>query len=165
MYYQDCPLIVPLLTIPGAPHLLCSFVAGRSSIHGSRHCWTDSIALTQSLNLHNTHSRWRYPTHARSMRQQGELPRRESIPWWAVAAGAVVGSTAAAVVIMCVRRRRAIIDSEAASAGSSLEARAAMLAERRRLLGPNLSVSFADSRPLCVVRGEGAYLFDADGTR
>ena len=40
-----------------------------------------------------------------------------------------------------------------------------MLAERRRLLGPNLSVSYADSRPLCIVEGRGAYLYDADGSR
>ena len=36
-----------------------------------------------------------------------------------------------------------------------------LLAERRRLLGPSLSLSYR--RPLHIVRGEGAYLYDADG--
>ncbi len=36
-----------------------------------------------------------------------------------------------------------------------------LLAERRRLLGPSLSVSYRT--PLHIVRGEGAYLYDADG--
>jgi len=37
----------------------------------------------------------------------------------------------------------------------------ALLAARRRLLGPSLSLSYRT--PLHIVRGEGAYLFDADG--
>ena len=36
-----------------------------------------------------------------------------------------------------------------------------LLARRRRLLGPNLSLAYAE--PLHIVRGEGAHLFDADG--
>ena len=36
-----------------------------------------------------------------------------------------------------------------------------LLATRRRLLGPSLSVSYRT--PLHIVRGEGAYLYDADG--
>jgi 4-aminobutyrate aminotransferase-like enzyme len=36
-----------------------------------------------------------------------------------------------------------------------------LLASRRRLLGPSLSLSYRT--PLQIVRGEGAYLFDADG--
>src|SRR5689334_23238712 len=36
-----------------------------------------------------------------------------------------------------------------------------LLAARRRLLGPSLSLSYRT--PLHIVRGEGAYLFDADG--
>jgi 4-aminobutyrate aminotransferase-like enzyme len=36
-----------------------------------------------------------------------------------------------------------------------------ILAARRRLLGPSLSLSYRT--PLHIVRGEGAYLFDADG--
>jgi 4-aminobutyrate aminotransferase-like enzyme len=36
-----------------------------------------------------------------------------------------------------------------------------LLAARRRLLGPSLSLSYR--KPLHIVRGEGAYLFDADG--
>ncbi len=38
---------------------------------------------------------------------------------------------------------------------------AALLDRRRRLLGPSLSLSYRT--PLHIVRGEGAYLFDADG--
>jgi 4-aminobutyrate aminotransferase-like enzyme len=37
----------------------------------------------------------------------------------------------------------------------------ALVADRRRLLGPSLSVSYRT--PLHIVRGEGAYLYDADG--
>jgi 4-aminobutyrate aminotransferase-like enzyme len=37
----------------------------------------------------------------------------------------------------------------------------ALLAARRRLLGPSLSVSYR--APLHIVRGQGAYLYDADG--
>jgi 4-aminobutyrate aminotransferase-like enzyme len=36
-----------------------------------------------------------------------------------------------------------------------------LLARRRRLLGPSLSLSYRE--PLHIVRGEGAYLYDADG--
>ncbi len=36
-----------------------------------------------------------------------------------------------------------------------------LLARRRRLLGPSLSLSYRS--PLTIVRGEGAYLYDADG--
>ena len=36
-----------------------------------------------------------------------------------------------------------------------------LLARRRRLLGPSLSLSYR--RPLTIVRGEGAYLYDDDG--
>src|SRR3954452_13039694 len=36
-----------------------------------------------------------------------------------------------------------------------------LLASRRRLLGPSLSLSYRT--PLHIVRGEGAYLYDADG--
>jgi 4-aminobutyrate aminotransferase-like enzyme len=38
---------------------------------------------------------------------------------------------------------------------------ASLLARRRRLLGPSLSLSYRT--PLHIVRGEGAYLYDADG--
>lgn len=38
-----------------------------------------------------------------------------------------------------------------------------LLAERRRRLGPSLSLSYRT--PLHIVRGEGAYLFDSDGRR
>jgi 4-aminobutyrate aminotransferase-like enzyme len=38
---------------------------------------------------------------------------------------------------------------------------AALLQRRRRLLGPSLSLSYRT--PLHIVRGEGAYLYDADG--
>lgn len=87
--------------------------------------------------------------------------------WTAAAVGiAAVGSAAAvaaaaAAVRDRVRRRRCRLQA----GDNSPAGRAAMLEERRRLLGPNLSVSFADSRPLCVVEGRGAYLYDADGTR
>ncbi len=36
-----------------------------------------------------------------------------------------------------------------------------LLARRRRAIGPSLSLSYR--RPLTIVRGEGAYLYDADG--
>jgi 4-aminobutyrate aminotransferase-like enzyme len=44
---------------------------------------------------------------------------------------------------------------------TSTEAAAGLLARRRRLLGPSLSLSYRT--PLHIVRGEGAYLFDAGG--
>ena len=44
---------------------------------------------------------------------------------------------------------------------TTTDAAGALLARRRRLLGPSLSVSYRT--PLHIVRGEGAYLFDADG--
>jgi 4-aminobutyrate aminotransferase-like enzyme/Ser/Thr protein kinase RdoA (MazF antagonist)/murein DD-endopeptidase MepM/ murein hydrolase activator NlpD len=40
---------------------------------------------------------------------------------------------------------------------------AALLAERRRRLGPNLSLSY--SRPIAMARGYGQYLYDVDGRR
>lgn len=40
---------------------------------------------------------------------------------------------------------------------------AELLAARRRVLGPNLSVAYADSAPLEIVRGRAQYLFDAEG--
>jgi 4-aminobutyrate aminotransferase-like enzyme len=44
---------------------------------------------------------------------------------------------------------------------TTTDASGALLARRRRLLGPSLSVSYRS--PLHIVRGEGAYLYDADG--
>ncbi len=44
---------------------------------------------------------------------------------------------------------------------TTTDATGALLARRRRLLGPSLSVSYRI--PLHIVRGEGAYLYDADG--
>ena len=44
---------------------------------------------------------------------------------------------------------------------TTTDAAGALLARRRRLLGPSLSVSYRT--PLHIVRGEGAYLYDADG--
>ena len=40
-------------------------------------------------------------------------------------------------------------------------ARRPLLARRRRSIGPSLSLSYRT--PLHIVRGEGAYLYDADG--
>jgi 4-aminobutyrate aminotransferase-like enzyme len=44
---------------------------------------------------------------------------------------------------------------------TTADATGELLARRRRLLGPSLSVSYRT--PLHIVRGEGAYLYDADG--
>ena len=44
---------------------------------------------------------------------------------------------------------------------STAHAGDALLARRRRLLGPSLALSYRE--PLHIVRGEGAYLFDAEG--
>lgn len=44
---------------------------------------------------------------------------------------------------------------------STEEVRAGLIASRRRLLGPSLSLAYDD--PLHIVRGEGCYLFDAAG--
>jgi 4-aminobutyrate aminotransferase-like enzyme len=49
------------------------------------------------------------------------------------------------------------------SAGTLSEHEQEMIARRQRLLGPAYRLFYAD--PLHVVRGEGAYLFDADGNR
>ncbi|HET7031297.1 MAG TPA: aminotransferase class III-fold pyridoxal phosphate-dependent enzyme [Candidatus Limnocylindrales bacterium] len=46
---------------------------------------------------------------------------------------------------------------------NAIERSASLLARRRSLLGPSLSLSYRT--PLHLVRGEGAYLFDADGRR
>ena len=47
--------------------------------------------------------------------------------------------------------------------GSKPAAPAALLAERRRRLGPNLSLSY--SRPIVMARGYRQYLYDVDGRR
>lgn len=44
---------------------------------------------------------------------------------------------------------------------TSTDTAAGLLARRRRLFGPSLSLSYRS--PLHIVRGEGAYLYDADG--
>jgi 4-aminobutyrate aminotransferase-like enzyme len=44
---------------------------------------------------------------------------------------------------------------------TATDATSTLLTRRRRLLGPSLSLSYRT--PLHIVRGEGAYLFDADG--
>lgn len=51
-------------------------------------------------------------------------------------------------------------DSAAAS-----DAARALLAARRAVYGPNATVAYAATSPLHVVRGDGAYLFDAAGRR
>lgn len=103
-------------------------------------------------------------SNQRAVQRSRGMDRRDAA-WWAVAAATALSAAAVVVGAVAVvrkahshsRRRRHRHDPE--------ETRAALLTERRQLLGPNLSVSFADSRPLCIVEGRGAYLYDADGTR
>ena len=53
-------------------------------------------------------------------------------------------------------------EGEEGTAGAT---KAALLAERRALTCAALSVSYANTEPLCVVRGRQQHLYDVDGTR
>lgn len=54
-----------------------------------------------------------------------------------------------------------ILNLKALDPAGDLHNTAALQAKRRGLLGPNLSLSYRE--PLHIVRGEGTYLYDADG--
>jgi hypothetical protein len=54
-------------------------------------------------------------------------------------------------------------DSSTVSSFSSSSSSAAALAQRQKHYGPNIAVSY--SQPLLVERGEGCYLFDAEGRK